>query len=161
MKKLIDFVLCFIMVTCCCGTTFAASPDDLSPAEYPEISDEAIEIISKIIDVVEHSEEARSEEEISFTMKDDEVFNEVFYLLLQYEDELWQNCGNPILFKPSTESSSFYLLYYYYQIKKGDCLSYIAQKFGSTVKELKSENQLSSDTIYEGEFLVIPTHYGE
>lgn len=44
-----------------------------------------------------------------------------------------------------------------YLVKRGDTLIQIAKKFGITVKELMSANQLKNDRIVEGQTLVIPS----
>lgn len=44
-----------------------------------------------------------------------------------------------------------------YQVVSGDSLSLIANKFNTTVTEIKEENQLTSDMIYVGQVLVIPS----
>ena len=43
-----------------------------------------------------------------------------------------------------------------YQIRSGDTLAKIAQNYGITVSALKSANNLTSDTIYPGNYLYIP-----
>ena len=44
-----------------------------------------------------------------------------------------------------------------YVIKKGDCLSVLAQKYGTTVKILQELNGIKNpDLIYAGETLLIP-----
>ena len=43
-----------------------------------------------------------------------------------------------------------------YTVKSGDSLSIIAQRFGVTVNELKSLNNLSSNTIRIGQVLTLP-----
>lgn len=44
-----------------------------------------------------------------------------------------------------------------YTIQKGDTLYIIARKYGTTVANLKSTNNLGSDMIYPGQVLVIPS----
>lgn len=49
-----------------------------------------------------------------------------------------------------------------YQIQKGDCLSVLAQRFGSTVNELAAINGIKNvDLIYEGKYLLIPYRAGK
>ena len=43
-----------------------------------------------------------------------------------------------------------------YTVKRGDSLSVIAQRFGISSNELKTANNISSDTIHIGQELVIP-----
>ncbi|XQY91361.1 LysM peptidoglycan-binding domain-containing protein [Metabacillus sp. HB246100] len=44
-----------------------------------------------------------------------------------------------------------------YQVKSGDSLSVIAKKFGQSVDAIKNSNELSSDRIYVGQVLTIPS----
>ncbi|TXC85853.1 LysM peptidoglycan-binding domain-containing protein [Metabacillus litoralis] len=44
-----------------------------------------------------------------------------------------------------------------YKVLSGDSLSLIAKKFNTTVTAIKEENHLSSDMIYVGQVLVIPS----
>ena len=48
-----------------------------------------------------------------------------------------------------------------YKVKKGDTLSKIAKKHGTTVSKLKKLNNLKSDVIREGQVLIIRTSGGE
>ncbi len=43
-----------------------------------------------------------------------------------------------------------------YNVKKGDTLDIIAQKFGTTVTKIKNSNQLTSNTIWAGSTLYVP-----
>lgn len=47
-----------------------------------------------------------------------------------------------------------------YTVKKGDNLSTLAKKYGTTVAAIKSKNNLKSNTIYIGQKLVIPNNSG-
>mgnify|MGYP000537275979 CR=1 FL=1 len=46
--------------------------------------------------------------------------------------------------------------YSFYEIKKGDSLYKIANKFNTTIDKLKSVNNLKSDTLSIGQVLIIP-----
>lgn len=46
---------------------------------------------------------------------------------------------------------------YYYTVVQGDTLTSIAQRFGTSVSAIKAANGLTSDLIYVGQVLVIPT----
>lgn len=60
------------------------------------------------------------------------------------------NVGQKLrLSKPSSSSST-------HTVKAGDNLWDISQKYGTTVSDIKSENNLSSDTIHPGNKLTIP-----
>ncbi|MGM8215938.1 LysM peptidoglycan-binding domain-containing protein [Bacillaceae bacterium W0354] len=48
-----------------------------------------------------------------------------------------------------------------YQVKSGDTLSGIAKQYHTTVDQIKQTNQLTSDVIYVGQSLTIPTNQGE
>jgi len=45
-----------------------------------------------------------------------------------------------------------------YTVQKGDTLTRIAKQYNTSVKELVKENKLSSDRIYVGQTLEVPTH---
>lgn len=49
----------------------------------------------------------------------------------------------------------------YYTVQRGDTLKKIAKKYSVTVKMLKAENQLTSDELYVGQRLEVPTHRDE
>lgn len=46
-----------------------------------------------------------------------------------------------------------------YIVQRGDTLYALAKKYNVTVKDLKKENQLSSETIFAGQKLAVPTHF--
>lgn len=69
----------------------------------------------------------------------------------------WNN-GIPAITssKKSTTSSSQATQTTYHKVRKGETLSTIARKYGTSVKQLKRANNLSSDNINVGQRLVIP-----
>lgn len=46
-----------------------------------------------------------------------------------------------------------------YIVQKGDTLYSLAKKYGVTVKDLMKENHLTSETIFTGQALNVPTHF--
>lgn len=69
----------------------------------------------------------------------------------------WNN-GVPAITssKKSTKSSSQATQTTYHKVRKGETLSTIARKYGTSVKQLKRANNLSGDNINVGQRLVIP-----
>lgn len=69
----------------------------------------------------------------------------------------WNN-GIPAITssKKSTKSSSQATQTTYHKVRKGETLSTIARKYGTSVKQLKRANNLSGDNINVGQRLVIP-----
>lgn len=72
-------------------------------------------------------------------------------LLLPAHAELSVSASRePKLVPVATEGMEIYL------VKKGDCLSNIAVRHGTTVKSLRDANKLTSDTIYVEQKLIVP-----
>jgi LysM repeat protein len=44
----------------------------------------------------------------------------------------------------------------YHKVRKGETLSTIAQKYGTTIKKIKRANNIKGDNIYVGQRLIIP-----
>ncbi len=53
-------------------------------------------------------------------------------------------------------SSKYYTKYIHYRVRRGDTLSEIAKKYGTSVRAIKKANRLKSDRIYVGQVLKIP-----
>lgn len=67
----------------------------------------------------------------------------------------WNN-GTPVKSKPITPKSDPTDKQTYHKVRKGETLSTIAQRYGTTVKKLKKANNMTSDRISVGQRLIIP-----
>lgn len=77
--------------------------------------------------------------------------------VLQIGQNLVIPYGNTDLIRPSQPAQEAIHTPVIYTVVSGDSLSVIAQRFGTTVTDLRSANNLSSDVIGVGQTLTIPT----
>jgi len=61
----------------------------------------------------------------------------------------------PKLLVQTIQKNNYKIINYYHIVKKGENLSSIAQKYGTTVQNIKKLNKLRSSTIYPGQKLIV------
>ena len=77
--------------------------------------------------------------------------------MILYQDSIYKYTSDSLTRKPivvkAAQTSSSSSGAKYYTVRRGDSLSKIAVKFGTTVSALKKRNNLKSDRIREGQRL--------